>query len=147
MHYAMKTYGRRSLDVDNSWSWVVSFMLLPLYPRGNSPTGTHCTGGWVWPRAGLDGTEKWKFLTLPGLEVRTLCRPARSQSLYRLFSLGWTFLVSYLKCPIQQHRAYAFTLAYCTFINRHRCKVRYRILARKRFVSTVQHCKNWTNVY
>jgi hypothetical protein len=28
--------------------------------------------------------EKWKFLTLPGLELRPLGRPARSQSLYRL---------------------------------------------------------------
>jgi len=24
-----------------------------LYPRGKDP-GTHCTGGWVGPRAGLD---------------------------------------------------------------------------------------------
>jgi hypothetical protein len=28
--------------------------------------------------------EKWKFLTLPGLEPWPLSRPARSQSLYRL---------------------------------------------------------------
>jgi hypothetical protein len=26
-------------------------------PPGNRP-GTHCTGGWVGPRAGLDGCEK-----------------------------------------------------------------------------------------
>jgi hypothetical protein len=36
------------------------------------------------PRAGVDDVEKRKFLALPGLELRTLCRPARSQSLYRL---------------------------------------------------------------
>jgi hypothetical protein len=36
------------------------------------------------PRASLDDVEKIKFLTLPGLELRTLGRPARSQSLYRL---------------------------------------------------------------
>jgi hypothetical protein len=35
-------------------------------------------------RAGLDETEKRKFLTLPGLELRPFGRPARSQSLYRL---------------------------------------------------------------
>jgi hypothetical protein len=29
-------------------------------------------------RAGLDDLEKTKFLTLPGLELRPLCRPARS---------------------------------------------------------------------
>jgi hypothetical protein len=38
----------------------------------------------VGPRAGLDDLEKRKFLTLPGLELRPLGRPARSQWLYRL---------------------------------------------------------------
>jgi hypothetical protein len=38
----------------------------------------------VDPRAGVDDLEKRKFLTLPGLELRPLSRPARSQSLYRL---------------------------------------------------------------
>jgi hypothetical protein len=43
----------------------------------------------VNPRAGLDDVEKRKFLTLPGLELRPLGRPARSQSLYRLrYHLG-----------------------------------------------------------
>jgi hypothetical protein len=45
---------------------------------------THWIGGWVNPRADLDDVENRKFLTLPGLELRTLGRPARSQSLYRL---------------------------------------------------------------
>jgi hypothetical protein len=40
--------------------------------------GTHCIGGWVDPRTGLDDFEKRKFLTLPGLELRPLGRPARS---------------------------------------------------------------------
>jgi hypothetical protein len=31
----------------------------------------HWIGGWVDPRAGLDDMEKWKFLTLPGLELNT----------------------------------------------------------------------------
>jgi hypothetical protein len=35
-------------------------------------------------RDGLDDVENRKFLTLPGLELRPLCLPARSQSLYRL---------------------------------------------------------------
>jgi hypothetical protein len=46
--------------------------------------GTDWIGSWVDPRAGLEHMEKWKFLTLPGLEPRPLSRPARSQSLYRL---------------------------------------------------------------
>jgi hypothetical protein len=45
---------------------------------------TYRTGGWVDPRAVLDETEERKFLTLPGVELRPLGRPTRSQSLYRL---------------------------------------------------------------
>jgi hypothetical protein len=37
--------------------------------------------GWVDPIAGLDDVNR-KFLTLPGLELRPLGRPARNQSLY-----------------------------------------------------------------
>jgi hypothetical protein len=36
--------------------WVVSTTPRPLYPRERP--GTHCTGGWVGPRAGLDMCEK-----------------------------------------------------------------------------------------
>ena len=36
--------------------WVVSTTPRPLYPRERP--GTHCTGGWVGPRAGLDGGGK-----------------------------------------------------------------------------------------
>jgi hypothetical protein len=36
----------------------------------------------VSPRTCLDGVEKRKLLTLPGLELRPLGCPARSQSLY-----------------------------------------------------------------
>jgi hypothetical protein len=39
--------------------------------------------GWVDLRAGMNDMEK-KFLILPGLELRHLRRPARSQSLHRL---------------------------------------------------------------
>jgi hypothetical protein len=52
-------------------------------PRESAP-GTHSMGGWVGPRAGLDVVEKRNFLFLPGLELRPLRRPVRSQSLYRL---------------------------------------------------------------
>jgi hypothetical protein len=45
----------------------------------------------VDPRAGLDDVEKRKFLTLPGLELRPLRGPARSQSLYRLRYPGSCF--------------------------------------------------------
>jgi hypothetical protein len=41
-------------------------------------------GDCVGPRAGLDDVEKRELLTIQGLELRPLCRPAHSQSLYRL---------------------------------------------------------------
>jgi hypothetical protein len=48
--------------------------LAVLYPGERTP-GTHCTGGWVGPRAGLDTEARGKiFSALPG-------RPARSQPL------------------------------------------------------------------
>jgi hypothetical protein len=53
------------------------------------------------PRAGLDDVEKRKLLTLPGLELRTLGRPARSQSLYRLRYFGfhlWMTHTIYFVC-------------------------------------------------
>jgi hypothetical protein len=43
---------------------------------------THWIGDWVNPRAGLDDLEKRKFLTLLGLELRTLGRPIRIQWYY-----------------------------------------------------------------
>jgi hypothetical protein len=46
-------------------------------PRERAPS-THCIGGWVDLRASLDDLEKRKFLTLPGLELRSLGCPARS---------------------------------------------------------------------
>jgi hypothetical protein len=48
-----------------------------LYPRERP--GTHCTGSWVGPRAGLDRCGK-----SPPTGIRSPDRPARSHSLYRL---------------------------------------------------------------
>jgi hypothetical protein len=48
-----------------------------LYPRERP--GTHCTGGWVDPRTGLDSAEN---LTVTG--IRSPDRQARSKSLYQL---------------------------------------------------------------
>jgi hypothetical protein len=48
------------------------------FTPGERAQGTHRIGGWVDLRAGLDDVEKRKFLTLPGLELRPLGRPARS---------------------------------------------------------------------
>jgi hypothetical protein len=44
------------LDLCIRRGWVVSTTPQPLYPRESH--GTHCTGGWVGLRAGLDVCEK-----------------------------------------------------------------------------------------
>ena len=57
--------------------WGVSSIPWPLFTPQERP-GTHFTGGWVGPRAGLDGGKShphWNSI---------LDHPARSQSLYRL---------------------------------------------------------------
>jgi hypothetical protein len=46
------------------------------FTSGKRAPGTHWIGGWVDLRAALDDLEKRKFLTLPGLELRPLGRPA-----------------------------------------------------------------------
>jgi hypothetical protein len=51
---------------------------------GEMALGSHWLGGWLGPRTGLEDVEERKYLPLPGLELRPLGRPARSQSLYRL---------------------------------------------------------------
>jgi hypothetical protein len=43
-------------DLGARRGWVVSSTPRPLYPRERP--GTHYTGGWVGPRAGLDVCEK-----------------------------------------------------------------------------------------
>jgi hypothetical protein len=47
--------------------WVVNTTSRPLYPRGR--LRSHCIGGWVGPRAGLDGCGKSRPLrdSIPGL--------------------------------------------------------------------------------
>jgi hypothetical protein len=57
--------------------WVVNATPRPIDPRERP--STHCIGGWVGPRAGLDGYEKYRP------HGNSIPRPsALSQSLYRL---------------------------------------------------------------
>jgi hypothetical protein len=58
------------------------------FTPGERAPGTHWIKDWVDLRAGLNDLEKRKFLTLPGLELRSLCRAVHSQSLCRLHYLG-----------------------------------------------------------
>jgi hypothetical protein len=89
-HNAMKAYG--GMDV------YIHIFLTSAQAVGESSTSrpgrltteerappTHWIGGWVGPRDGLDDVEERKFLTLPGLELRPLDLPARSQSSYSYY--------------------------------------------------------------
>jgi hypothetical protein len=88
----MKAYGVHeeihifltSAPIGDEWSASRPGRFTP----GERAPGTHWIGGWVHPRACLDDMKKWKFLTLPGLELQSLGRAANSQSLYRLRHSG-----------------------------------------------------------
>ena len=56
--------------------------------------GTHCTGGLVGPRAGLDRCGKFR----PPTGIRSPDRPARSQSIYRLRDPVHSVLGNFNKC-------------------------------------------------
>jgi hypothetical protein len=85
----MKTYG--GVDV-----YIHTFLTSALVSGERSATcpgrfnpegrtvGTHWTAGWVGHRTGPNDVDMRKILPLPGLELRPLGHPARSQSLYRL---------------------------------------------------------------
>jgi hypothetical protein len=72
---------RQQLEV--SGQLHVPAALLP----GERAPGTHSIGDWVGSRAGLDDVEKRRFLTLPGLELRPLGRPA-SRDFFNWYSGG-----------------------------------------------------------
>jgi hypothetical protein len=73
-----------------TWGEWSASRLCRFIPGDRAP-GTHRIGRWVDPRAGLDHTEKYKFLILPGLQSRALGCPASSQPLYWL--LLWLVLL------------------------------------------------------
>jgi hypothetical protein len=54
------------------------------FTAGERVPVTHWIKSRVGRRAGLDYLDKRKISPLPELELQSLCRPARSQSLYQL---------------------------------------------------------------
>jgi hypothetical protein len=65
--------------------WVVSVTPRPRFSPGERTPGTHCTGGWVGPRSGLDTKAKRNILSpLLEIEPQSPGRSARSQALYWL---------------------------------------------------------------
>jgi hypothetical protein len=72
-------------DLGIRWGWVVSVTPRPRFRPGERTPGTHCTGGWVSLRAGLDTEVRGKILCFcRGLNPRSPGRPVRSQTLYWL---------------------------------------------------------------
>jgi hypothetical protein len=67
------------LYLDTRWGeWSASRLVRALAP-GKGPPGTHCTGGWLGPRTGLDTEDRGKILSpLPGIEAQSPGRPVRS---------------------------------------------------------------------
>jgi hypothetical protein len=49
-------------DLGTRWGWVVSITPRPRFTPEERTPGTHCTGGWVGPRAGLDTEARGKIL-------------------------------------------------------------------------------------
>jgi hypothetical protein len=72
-------------DLGTRRVWVVGVMLwLCFSPRERTPS-THCTGGWVGPRASLDSEATGKIHSpLLGIVPRLPSHPARSETLYWL---------------------------------------------------------------
>jgi hypothetical protein len=98
-HYAMKAYGGVDLYIHIfltsalvGGEWLAS-RPCRFTPLERAP-GTHWIGDWVGFRVDMDDVEKRKICTLPGLELRPLCRPVRSQSLYRLHLVFHSFIHS-----------------------------------------------------
>jgi hypothetical protein len=63
----------------------VSVTPQPRFTSKERTPGTHCTGGWVGPRVGLDTEARGKILSpLPGIETHSPGRPVCGQRLYWL---------------------------------------------------------------
>jgi hypothetical protein len=87
----MESLGREELqlllilDLGTRWGWVVRVKPRPRFSPGERTPGTHCTRGWVGPRAGLDTEATGKIISpLPGFEPQSPGRSARSQTIHWL---------------------------------------------------------------
>ena len=122
--------------------WVVNVTPRPLYPQKRP--GTHCTAGWVGPRAILEGAENLS----PPTGIRFPDRSARNESLYRLScpgSLCFTIWNSKMQNPIKY---LCLQLYYFQGLTIHsQCWLRlcyiyrsYLTKKRKRWRSRLRHC-------
>jgi hypothetical protein len=97
-HYAMKAYGSGCIDPYVLISVIIRSEWSASRPGRFTPRKSFPGTRWIGaPEPVLDHMEKTKFLTLPGLELRPVCRSARSQSLYRLSYPGSFCMVALRK--------------------------------------------------
>ena len=66
----VQLYSFLNLGASGRWWWVVNATPRPLYPRERP--GTHCIGGWVGHRAGVDGCGKSCPPPPPGFNPRNV---------------------------------------------------------------------------
>jgi hypothetical protein len=95
------------LNLGTRWEWMVSYKPRPRFTPVERTQGTHWTGGWVGPRAGLEAEARRKILCLcrgsnPGHPVRSqslywLTYPGSNKYIYRVSEkLLWSFSDTYL---------------------------------------------------
>jgi hypothetical protein len=89
------------------------------FTPGERAPGTHWKGGWLSPKTGLEDVEKRKVLTLLGLKLRSPCRAACSQLLYRLRYPGSSHhtstLVNLIPHSLHSCFVYPFSFSCCLF--------------------------------
>jgi hypothetical protein len=71
MHYAIKAYGGVDLQIHTFLTSSLAGVEWSASRTSRFTPSTQWIGGWVDPRAGLDGVEKRKFCTLLGLAAST----------------------------------------------------------------------------
>ena len=95
----------------------------PAAPYSRERPGTHCTGGWVGLRAGLDRCGKSR-----PTGIRSMDRPARSESLYLLSYPGplkchSCYVIKYYIYKTSSQNTTKFISLCCTICNTTTCFV------------------------
>jgi hypothetical protein len=90
------------------WGWVVSVTPRPRFSSGERTTSTHCTGGWVGPRAGLDTEVRGKILS-PLPEIA--CKKYNAASKFPFRSLTTCILMTvFMEILLRDFGSYVFCL-------------------------------------
>jgi hypothetical protein len=119
----------RNLDLSTSWMRVVSFTPFHFSP-GEAFHGSQRIGGFLDPRCDV---EKRTFLTLPGLEVPPLCRPACRR-------IDPTLRNTQLQCRVPPYLI-KFTNLICQYTKNCACQKRMDESFIKGTQSRCLHCK------